>query len=361
MQLQTLKFYLFILVFLILLKFATLAVFSQTRTPLCAPQTNTLESAWYPPINCTLPDTIQFCYLNFEVGCSSNFCKRITLDTFNFSIPATATILSISLLVERKASNSGSIKDDFVFLTLKKQTGVNAADKNFWSLNWESIFYPDNTTIPPLWGSTWLPSDINDPQFGVIIQMHILGNATAYYSCFEITVDYYLNPEITTDQINTTVSTTNQACPSACSNHGSCLNNYTCQCDNGWLGDSCNQAICSSGCNGHGSCISPDICLCNSEWYGNNCENNLNQNEAKTNLAWLFLLLGVSAGSLVVGAALSITCYIARKKVNAQKTGSTNQEIENGNDRASGNTQPLPPPIPPNTIWRQVSSVADWA
>lgn len=73
------------------------------------------------------------------------------------------------------------------------------------------------------------------------------------------------------------------------------------------------------------------------------------------------LLLGVSAGSLVVGAALSITCYIARKKVNAQKTGSTNQEIENGNDRASGNTQPLPPPIPPNTIWRQVSSVADWA
>lgn len=45
----------------------------------------------------------------------------------------------------------------------------------------------------------------------------------------------------------------------------------TCQCNVGWLGDSCSVASCEGGCSGHGQCFTPDQCTCDDDWVGSHC------------------------------------------------------------------------------------------
>lgn len=63
-------------------------------------------------------------------------------------------------------------------------------------------------------------------------------------------------------------------CNPPCVN-GECNNFGQCVCNNGWTGQSCNQAVCDiySNCNfPNGNCIAPDTCLCSFGWSGLSCD-----------------------------------------------------------------------------------------
>ena len=50
-----------------------------------------------------------------------------------------------------------------------------------------------------------------------------------------------------------------------------CLTNGTCDCDDGWEGAICDQAICDPACV-NGTCTEPDVCTCDDYWMGATCE-----------------------------------------------------------------------------------------
>lgn len=52
--------------------------------------------------------------------------------------------------------------------------------------------------------------------------------------------------------------------------HGVCSGLNKCDCDAGWEGDPCNDAICQPTCL-HGRCVSPQDCICMKDWDGPGC------------------------------------------------------------------------------------------
>ena len=63
-------------------------------------------------------------------------------------------------------------------------------------------------------------------------------------------------------------------CAANCSGHGICTAPFTCECDAGRFGESCNRSDCSNvrQCSGRGECAAPDRCLCNEGWGGPACD-----------------------------------------------------------------------------------------
>ena len=62
-------------------------------------------------------------------------------------------------------------------------------------------------------------------------------------------------------------------CVNNCSGNGVCLEGGRCDCQFGWLGPSCSEAVCYNfaNCFGHGDCIAPNQCDCLVGWGGAAC------------------------------------------------------------------------------------------
>ncbi|GBG62500.1 hypothetical protein CBR_g30819 [Chara braunii] len=58
-------------------------------------------------------------------------------------------------------------------------------------------------------------------------------------------------------------------CPQPCV-HGWCLQPSFCECDNGWKGVSCKEPVCKKKCV-HGVCSEPNVCKCDEGWFGWSC------------------------------------------------------------------------------------------
>ena len=110
--------------------------------------------------------------MNSFPNCFQSSCyytKDLEVSSFGFSIPALATIDGI--MVEIKKSNTSGaatspVRDSVVRLMTSVGTlvGLNKALTTQWSS--ASIYYTYGGATD-LWGSTWLPSDINSTGFGV--------------------------------------------------------------------------------------------------------------------------------------------------------------------------------------------------
>jgi len=151
--------------------------------------------------------------------------------SFNFSIPSNATISKI-IVNWTKKSVQPMVVVDTVSTIIKSTSDLssNYASKDYWTQSWEAVTYPTDLGDDLLWGNIWTPSDINNPNFGALLEIGFFGapiNSTkqqfAEISCLTIQVYYYFGcAEL-----------------SSCSNHGICNTNNLCDCVLGYYGDDC--------------------------------------------------------------------------------------------------------------------------
>lgn len=94
---------------------------------------------------------------------------------FGFNIPLTATIDGILVEVEKKASGGSMVQDNGVKLLKAGSTvGISQATAANWPSTDTYFTYGGDTE---LWGTDWLPEDINSSEFGLAI-------ASISYTCF---------------------------------------------------------------------------------------------------------------------------------------------------------------------------------
>lgn len=112
--------------------------------------------------------------------------------TFGFSIPSGATIDGIKAEIEKKAAVRNTIKDATVYLTKDATNGIgnNKAGTVYWGT---ADAYATYGGVADLWGTTWTAEEINDANFGLVIQaanLDFLAARTAYVDHMRITVYY---------------------------------------------------------------------------------------------------------------------------------------------------------------------------
>lgn len=96
----------------------------------------------------------------------------LVVGAFGFSVPSTAEIRGITIVISRNKS-SGTVIDDEIRLT-KGTTKANGP----WPQGTQSGPYTDATygSETDLWGADWSPADVNAPTFGVAIKVNGSGN-----------------------------------------------------------------------------------------------------------------------------------------------------------------------------------------
>lgn len=105
--------------------------------------------------------------------CDAN-TKCFQASGYGFTIPLSATINGIVAEIEKKASSGSMIQDNGVkLLKADTVTGSSYAAPDNWLF---ADAYSTYGGADDLWGTTWLPSDINDDGFGLAI-------ATISYTC----------------------------------------------------------------------------------------------------------------------------------------------------------------------------------
>jgi len=152
---------------------------------------------WSTPANAELSDNaFTVVQLRSYPDCFQSNCyftKALMPSKYNFSIPLNATIRGIQVEIQKKGSNANTVVDTIVELVKGgvQSTFFNAALPGYWTLTDSMYQYGDSTN---LWGTTWLPSDINDISFGafIIIENMNPNNVAAYIDYVGITVYYSL-------------------------------------------------------------------------------------------------------------------------------------------------------------------------
>jgi len=134
---------------------------------------------WNYPENITMEDgSVTTTGLNVYGNCFMSTCfysRFLYAHDFNFGIPNDVTIDSIFVDIKRAAADANTVRDSIVQLQKRDSLiGDNLKSSTRWpiALTYESYGH-DN----PLWGSTWLPADINDSTFGVSIKVMNLSDA----------------------------------------------------------------------------------------------------------------------------------------------------------------------------------------
>lgn len=101
-----------------------------------------------------------------ESGQSS---QQLVFQNFNLSIPPQATVTGIEVVVIRKATLREGVRDKRIQLLRKEvPTGQNLHFAEPWDNQWTAAFYGGDQN---LWGSKWTPADLNDPGFGIVVEV----------------------------------------------------------------------------------------------------------------------------------------------------------------------------------------------
>jgi len=153
--------------------------------------------SWSNPGRISADDN-SFASVDVRSGRTTNYLRGTN---FGFSIPAGATINGIVVSIGRYSEGgTGDRITDYIVRLVKGGTitGNNKANAGVnWPTNEAVATYGSSTD---LWNETWLPSDINASNFGVVLSV---GNTNswnyrmAYVDYIRITVTYTTLPELT--------------------------------------------------------------------------------------------------------------------------------------------------------------------
>ncbi len=125
-------------------------------------------------------------------GSKGTTTQALRATQFGASIPSAAIITGVEMRFERQ--DSGSVKDsDVRLLKAGTETGTNKADTG---TTWPATDTVSGTygSSTDLWGASWIPSDINNSNFGVSIAADNLGGAeNAAVDHIELKIYYTLS------------------------------------------------------------------------------------------------------------------------------------------------------------------------
>jgi hypothetical protein len=204
-------------IMMVLLLVAALAVPLLTSAPVLADETatrtpgtvSTVAQGSYDDVDWTNANNVKYCdnitanaTIPHKLGSTYYDTYILRATNFAFTIPTNATITSITVTIRRYAQASdgnaaGNPRSDLVQLTKNgaDPVGDNAGTNPYqWGISMADVIYP-HTPPPfdPLWGTTWSPSDINAPTFGVLLSVrnnHGSEDCSIYVDCIEVTVYY---------------------------------------------------------------------------------------------------------------------------------------------------------------------------
>ncbi len=157
------------------------SAFSQSQGPMSPTQAASYPSpigrTWTTPLNALASDGMYATAapLNTNPNCSGINCffsTGLVAGAFGFSIPLTATIDGIVAEVQRWAINGPNAVFDSTIRIIKGGTitGPNKANMITWAGN--SPIYAVYGSPTDLWGTTWTPTDINGPGFGLYVSAY---------------------------------------------------------------------------------------------------------------------------------------------------------------------------------------------
>ncbi len=140
---------------------------------------------------------------------NSNYLKATN---FGFSIPSGKTIDGILVDFERKASSAWGVSGLGERVRIVKSDGTigstDRGDASYWSTTEAYVEYGGESD---LWGETWSSSDINDSDFGVVLNTVIESYSTASVDHIRIKVYYSTGPDVT---VTTNVQSASFSLPS---------------------------------------------------------------------------------------------------------------------------------------------------
>ncbi len=148
--------------------------------------------AWVNPNNAKISDGV-FTTFTSATNVTSHYLK---LTNYGFTIPSGATINGIEVDIQRKGStaNTTTHTRDLVVSIVKSDGSIGSTNEALLTTNWPAI---EATQIyggsSDLWGETWADSDINNSNFGMVVQAKnqtSAGNPTGSIDFVSITVTY---------------------------------------------------------------------------------------------------------------------------------------------------------------------------
>ncbi len=108
-------------------------------------------------------------------GSTTHYLKATN---FGFSIPGGATINGIKVEIERGKVSGTKEASDLEVKIVKSDGSIGDEDK--WKeLNWAGEAYFTYGGATDLWSESWEASDINDEDFGVVVQAYCTGGGGA--------------------------------------------------------------------------------------------------------------------------------------------------------------------------------------
>lgn len=114
-------------------------------------------------------------------------------NTFNFTIPGTATINGFELLIERKRGNTGTgscVDNTIQICNISTPVGTNKSTGTAFPTTDTNITYGGPTDM---WGLSYTPSDVNSANFQVQIKVDTSvtsGTVEAQFDLVQMTVYY---------------------------------------------------------------------------------------------------------------------------------------------------------------------------
>ena len=148
------------------------------------------EMPWINPGNITADDGSEATISNYD---SDEFEKTLRSHTYGFTIPGTATIDGIEVIVGRRNSSSPGVADNIIRLA---KAGTAVGDNKSTAVVWPStegaITYGSPTD---LWGTTWTPAEINASGFGATLNPLNTGNGENAAVDYHRIIVYYTTAE----------------------------------------------------------------------------------------------------------------------------------------------------------------------
>lgn len=190
------------LILFIALFFSSLALSAQTQGPNNASSLTyefpgclgCLGSVWSNATDAQLSDNaFAECTMTAPPLCFQSTCywsRGFFATDFGFTIPTNMFIHGIQLDIQRKSDVDSVLKDSVIMLLLAgTATGKNQATQQYWTQSNTYIAFGDSLDV---WGYSWTPNDVNDPDFGVLIRPRNHGSIfhTASIDHIRITIYY---------------------------------------------------------------------------------------------------------------------------------------------------------------------------